>query len=98
MFWSQTCGLFKNECDYEILPFKFLVCEMNLINSPCEFIVSKEDLKKGELGGFNKKTGEYIKGFKQLIEELEWAKKQNKWDYPKEYYKNNAFTLNIFGE
>ena len=43
---------------------------------------------------FTNLKGDTIKGFKQLIEELQWHIKTNNWSYPKEYYDN--YQLGIF--
>ena len=79
--------------DYEVLPFKFVVAETACNNKPLVFEVSKEDLEIGTNGGFSKSTGKRMKGFAELIEEVEWHQRTGEWEIKKEVQDNGGILI-----
>lgn len=61
---------------------------------PALFKISEETLKLGRDGGILY-NGQRAKGYKQLTEELIWHQKNDLWDYPYQYYKDNFFELDV---
>jgi len=81
--------------EYEVLPFKFIVAETACNNKPLVFEVSEEDLEIGLNGGISKSSGKRMKGFAELIEEVEWHQETGEWEIKKEVVDNNGIiTLN----
>jgi hypothetical protein len=79
--------------EYEVLPFKFIVAETACNNKPLVFEVSKEDLEIGMNGGFSKSTGKRMKGFTELIEEVEWHQETGEWEIKKEVQDNGGILI-----
>ena len=79
--------------DYEVLPFKFVVAETACNNKPLVFEVSKKDLEIGTNGGFSKSTGKRMKGFAELIEEVEWHQRTGEWEIKKEVQDNGGILI-----
>ena len=80
-------GKYKN---YTVLPFQFIVIETNYKNPPHIFEVTTEDMTVAEHGGVSATAGYEIKGYKTLINNLEYHNKSNQWDYRQEVYENSG--------
>jgi hypothetical protein len=78
---------------YEILPFQFIVIETNYKNPPHIFEVSTTDLIAGEYGGKILGRDYEIRGFQQLIDDLEEHRDTNQWEYKHEVYDNGGVIL-----
>lgn len=76
--------------DFEILPFQFIVQETNMYNPPHIFEVDDEDMFVAEYGGIVEGAGYEIKGFQELIDELEYHEETEQWDYRQEVYHNSG--------
>jgi hypothetical protein len=76
---------FAEVSDYTVLPFQFIVIETNYKNPPHIFEVSDTDLHVGEMGG-KTSMGYDVKGFRTLIEDLNYHKDTNQWEYRPEIY------------
>ena len=76
--------------DYRILPFQFVVIGVNDANPPHIFEVSEQDLFVGEYGGRINGRDYDIKGFQQLIDDLEEHRDTNQWEYRHEVYDNDG--------
>jgi len=75
--------------NYETMPFRFVVAEMDNINLPAVYVVSKEDLLVGSEGGKDN-FGNQVKGWRQLIKELCYYTQHDSWDYPLDIVTNNG--------
>lgn len=96
LYWKAAVA-FKNENDmgdYEIMPIKFVVCDSTNYYNPLVYELSMEDLVEA-YEGFEYK-GRTYPGVKTLIQELDWALKNNVWNISMKNYLNNGL-LNIKG-
>jgi hypothetical protein len=66
---------------YKIAPFRFIVESAKYPGTPLIFQVSKNDLNVGRYGGTLK--GRRYKGYVELIEELKYYEKNQRFDYEK---------------
>lgn len=66
---------------YKIAPFRFIVESAKYPGTPLIFQVSENDLNVGRYGGTLK--GRRYKGYVELIEELRYYEKNNRFDYEK---------------
>ena len=83
-FWST-----KNDCaDYKILYPKFIVCDSTNYSNPLVYTMTRESWANAA-NGFEYKGREYP-GVKKLIEDLQWALANNKWNISRENYINNG--------
>jgi len=80
--------------NYTVLPFQFIVIETNYKNPPHIFEVDEQDILVGEEGGKISGRDYSIKGFKELIEDLEYHRNNNQWEYKSEIYANDGI-INI---
>jgi hypothetical protein len=101
-FYSESLKYFKLEYpeffDYRIDYFRFLVVSSQDPFKPLVYATTDVDLTVGKFGGYLKSNGGYIKGFDQLITDMEWHLNERKFDYPKEVYdKNGELTFDVFG-
>lgn len=81
---------FAKFADYEVLPFQFIVQETNMFNPPHIFEVDDEDMFVAEYGGVVDGAGYEVRGFQQLIDELEEHRDTGQWDYRHEVYDNSG--------
>jgi hypothetical protein len=77
----------KNYPEYSITGFDFIVAEMAAYNPPLIFEMSKEEIKMAIVGG-KSLMGYPIKGVDQLLEDLDYYERTNKWEYPAEIDKS----------
>ena len=83
-FWASEMGY----GDYTILYPKFIVCDSTNYNAPLVYGMSEISMQNGE-EGFEYK-GRIYAGVYQLIEDLDWAIENDKWNISKENYINNG--------
>jgi predicted RNA-binding protein associated with RNAse of E/G family len=87
----------KNGKCYTIKPFRFIVESAKYPGTPLIFEISLNDLNTGRYGGYYK--GRYYKGYVELIEELKYYEKNNRFDYEKSVIENGGVVqLNVFDE
>ena len=82
--WASEMGY----GDYTILLPKFIVCDSTNYSSPLVYAMSGINMHDA-LDGFEYKGREYP-GVAQLIEDLDWAIENDKWNISKENYINNG--------
>jgi hypothetical protein len=73
---------------YKLKAFLYIVVETNLINNPMVFVVPNNVLNIGINGGIVK--NKYYEGFEQALKRYKFAKDNDAWEYPMEYYQNNG--------
>lgn len=82
--WASEMGY----GDYKILYPKFIVCDSTNYSSPLIYKMSDINMVDAR-AGFEHKGREYP-GVAQLIEDLDWAIENDKWNISKENYINNG--------
>ena len=83
--------------DYTIDYMRFVIISSNDPMKPLVYKTTITDYYAGKLGAKLTRTGEFIKGYQELITDMEWHISENKYDYPKEVYdKNGELELNLF--
>jgi hypothetical protein len=82
--WASEMGY----GDYNILYPKFIVCDSTNYSSPLVYAMSDVNMQDA-LNGFTYKGREYP-GVASLIEDLQWAIKNDKWNISRENYINNG--------
>ncbi len=95
-FYSEAVNFWKNNdtdyVDYTIKNFKFIVVETMGNNPPVIYETTNNDLDVGTNSGYDS-HGNYIKGFVELINDLNYHDKNGCWDFPKEIYTNNGVAI-----
>lgn len=85
----------KTEIDgYDVANFRFIVVSRKTPTKPVSFIASNNDLKVGRHGGVTK-TGEEIRGYRELFEDLKWHVRNEEWDHPREFYEPPKGTMKL---
>jgi hypothetical protein len=82
--WASEMGY----GDYKILYPKFIVCDSTNYMNPLIYAMSDENMQDA-LNGFEHKGREYP-GVAQLIEDLQWALENDKWNISQENYLSNG--------
>jgi len=82
--WASEMGY----GDYEILHTKFIVCDSTSYSNPLVYTMSDISMQNA-LNGFEYKGREYP-GVAKLIEDLQWALANDKWNISRENYINNG--------
>jgi hypothetical protein len=82
--WASEMGY----GDYKILYHKFIVCDSTNYNSPLIYKMSDINMVDAR-AGFEHKGREYP-GVAQLIEDLQWALENDKWNISQENYLSNG--------
>lgn len=82
--WASEMGY----GDYRILYPKFIVCDSTNYMNPLVYAMSDVNMQDA-LNGFEYKGREYP-GVAQLIEDLQWALENDKWNISRENYINNG--------
>jgi len=100
-FYSEGLEYWKSEhpeyADYRIEPFRFVIISSQDPTKPLVYKSTGEDLYAGKYGGAIKRTGEEIKGFDQLIDDMQWHLQNQKFDYPKDIYSaDGELVLSVF--
>ena len=83
-FWASEMGY----GDYKILYPKFIVCDSTNYMNPLIYAMSDINMQDAEKG-FEHKGREYP-GVAQLIEDLQWALENDKWNISRENYLSNG--------
>ena len=73
----------KNLTGYTILPFKFIVINVEYPNNPLIFRFSDTDFMAAKLG---LKAGYNIRGIWDIMDDLEWHISNDLWEYKREVY------------
>lgn len=82
---------------YDVWPFRFIVLDQSNLDTPYVYNCSKEMMAKGRDGGVIKRYDNEVRGWIQLIKDLKWHERNNKWEYPRDIYMSNGVKeLNIF--
>jgi len=82
--WASEMGY----GDYTILHPKFIVCDSTNYSSPLVYAMSDINMQDA-LNGFEHKGRQYP-GVASIIEDLDWAIENDKWNISKENYINNG--------
>ena len=82
--WASEMGY----GDYKILYPKFIVCDSTNYSSPLVYAMSDINMQDA-LNGFEHK-GRIYPGVASIIEDLDWAIENDKWNISKENYINNG--------
>lgn len=86
-YWKLENPDFFN---YRIENFRFCVISSQDPMRPLVYVTTDEDLFAGKYGGKLVKSGEEIKGFDTLIDDMDWHLSNQKFDYPKDVYEVNG--------
>lgn len=70
---------------YKINPFKFLVLPTQSGETPEVYTMSESELIANR-DGAESALGFRVKGFRELITDIQWHRDNGKWDHRKEYY------------
>lgn len=73
--------------EYQILPFKFIVINVEYPNNPLIWKMSNNDIMVAKMGLAGESN---VKGFWDLLEDLKWHLANNVWDYKREVYESNG--------
>jgi hypothetical protein len=82
--WASEMGY----GDYEILLPRFIVCDSTNYSNPLVYAMTQDSMNNA-LDGFEYKGREYP-GVAQLIEDLQWALENDKWNISQENYLSNG--------
>lgn len=95
-FYSYGISQIKEFEDYNVANFKFIVISTQDRSRPVIYTCTDRDLDVGH-NGTTSLYGSRIKGWKELVKEYFWHKKNDKWDYTYEIYENNGhIKLDVF--
>lgn len=89
--YHQAAGFWASEMgygDYEILYPQFIVCDSTNYMNPLVYAMTIESWQAA-VNGFEYKGREYP-GVKQLIEDLQWAMNNDKWNITRENHISNG--------
>lgn len=86
MLTGKDLGIDKSE--YTILPMKFIVADSGNYSDPLIYELTASDLQD-TYNGFTY-NGRYYPGLEEIIEELKWAKNNNKFRISKKNYLNGG--------
>jgi hypothetical protein len=83
--------------DYQMLPFEFVVISSKNLHNPLVYQTTENDLSVGRNGGKLSYNDREVRGWIQLIKDLKWHERNNKWSYPREVYESEGkVELDIF--
>ena len=95
-FYTEAVIFWKNNnsdlVNYKVNNFKFIVVETAGENPPIIYETTDNDLDIGKNGGLDQ-YGNTIKGFIELIDDLEYHEQSGNWDFPREVYENNGVAI-----
>lgn len=89
LYWDIISQLYP---DYQVEDFLFFVCSKELPEKPYIYSINAKNREIGRNGGLSK-TGNKIRGYRELAEDLKWHEESGLWDYPKAIYDNNGISL-----
>ena len=100
-FYSEALHYWKLEnpefLNYRIDYFRFVIISSQNPYKPLVYKTTEQDLWVGKHGGKLLRTGEEVKGFDQLITDMEWHIENELYDFPREIYeKNGEIELGVF--
>ncbi len=78
--------------DYEVADFLFFVCSKELPQKPYIWSLDEKTREIGRNGGFSR-TGQKIRGYKELANDLQWHEQTGQWEYPKTVYDNGGISF-----
>ena len=83
--------------DYRIDYFRFCIISSQDPMKPLVYKTNEVDLHVGKYGGKLLRNGDEVRGFDQLIEDMQWHLDNQKFDYPREVYnKSGELELGLF--
>lgn len=95
-FYTEAVNFWKNNdtdlANYTVKNFKFIVVETMGNNAPVIYETSDSDLFVGRNSGEDQ-YGNYIKGFIELVSDLNYHEEHGVWDFPKEIYTNHGVAI-----
>lgn len=100
-FYTDALKYYKLEnkdlFTYRIDVFRFLIISSNNALKPLVYETTIKDLHVGKYGGNLKYNNEPVRGYTQLIEDMQWHMDNQLFDYPREVYdKQGILTLDVF--
>lgn len=100
-FYTEAVRYLKLEhkelFDYRIDNFRFVIISSQDPFRPLVYKTTDEDLYAGKHGGYIKKWDDNVRGFDQLIDDMNWHLQNNLYDYPKYVYESGGeLSLNVF--
>ena len=96
-YWLFHISEIKDPEAWTIEPFRFIVVDSNLNEFPLVYVCSEKDLYIGKHGGYLPKGINKLKGFDELVDELEYYQKTRDWRYTKEVQEaNGEILMDIF--
>lgn len=75
--------------DYTVEKYRFVVIESYPKHQPMVFEVDDDVENIGKFGGVLS-NGKKLEGYTQLIDRYKYHMKEDKWEYPREYYENSG--------
>lgn len=103
-FYTDAVKYLKNQYpelfDYSIEMFKFIVISSkDYTTKPLIFKTNYIDYKVGKFGGKVRNTNEKIRGYIELVRDMNWHIENDKYQYSRDIYENNGqLELNILCE
>lgn len=96
-FYTDAIHYWKNEIethlkDYIVMPFEFVIVQNCDYPAPLIYRGSQKTYELGKYGG-SLKNNISVKGYLQLIGELEWHVENEKYNYKYEHYMNNGVLM-----
>jgi hypothetical protein len=83
---------------YRVNPFRFIVVSYDTEEAPLIYKMTPEELTLYADGG-RTAAGKRVIGWRETISEIEWHRKEKRWDYPKEYYEKGELIIDsVFTE
>ena len=87
-YWAVKHHFAELDEEYTILSPKFIVCDSTNYMNPLVYEMTNEAFANAE-EGFEHKGRKYP-GVKQLVQDLQWAMENDKWNISRENYINNG--------
>jgi hypothetical protein len=82
---------------YRVELMKFIIISSQDPMKPLRYQTTDNDYYAGKYGGKLKSNGNTIKGYLQLLEDMDWHLTEGKFDYPREVYeKDGELELDVF--
>ena len=92
-YWHAVKYVINNHdkiSHYAVKPFKFIVLSSKDVNHPYVYTTSANTIICGKNGGIIDRYDSEVRGWIQLIKDLKWHEKYDKWDYSREIYESNG--------
>ena len=86
----------KSISKYSVKGFRFIVASTTDIENPLIWNTTESDLYVGRNGISNPMSRGMVKGWEQLVQELDWHTKMDNWSHPKEIYEEGGLKLSVF--